>query len=87
MNRPPDPMAPHVRRVLEEAGLTQVRIAAALGVEQTAISKRYRGSTSWRASELHTISTTFGIPLSRLYGTESEPEPDRAAEEQTAGVG
>ena len=67
MNRPHDQLAVHVRRVLKEAGLTQVKIASALGVDQTAISKRYRGETSWRAHELHTISETFGIPLESLY--------------------
>jgi len=67
MNRPRDQLAAHVRRVLEQAGLTQVKIAQALGTEQTLISKRYRGTISWRAHELQAISDAFGIPVADLY--------------------
>jgi transcriptional regulator with XRE-family HTH domain len=70
-------MAAHVRQVLEEAGLTQVKIAQAIGVEQTAVSKRYRGTTSWRAVELRIISSTFGIPIERFY--DGQPTPTVAA--------
>jgi len=74
MNKPTAPMAGAIRAVLEGAGLTPVAIADVPGIEQPAISKRYRGATPWRAHELQALSEAFDIPVERFYGRPTTTE-------------
>lgn len=75
----PPPVAASVRAELRAADLTQERIGEVLGIDQAAVSRRYRGITLWRADELVLLSDTFGIPLDRLYRSERTPPTEQSA--------
>jgi predicted XRE-type DNA-binding protein len=79
MNKPPAPMAGQVRAVLERAGLTQVAIAEVLGIDQPAISRRYRGATAWRAYELQLLADRFDLHIADFYEPAEPRQPARAA--------
>jgi transcriptional regulator with XRE-family HTH domain len=67
-------MAGHIRAVLEGAGLTQTVVAEALGIQQSAISKRYRDKSAWPASDLRVLAERFGIPITDFYPASSPAE-------------
>lgn len=79
MKAPPRPVAASVRAELRAADLTQERVGAVLGIDQAAVSRRYRGITLWRADELVLLSETFEIPLDRLYRSERTPSIEQPA--------
>lgn len=52
-----------LRRVREEAGLTQVELAAALGQTQSFVSKVERGETRLDVIQLRTVLSALGAGL------------------------
>lgn len=61
------PLAASVRAELRARELTQERISQLLGIHQTAVGLRMRGTRPWLAHELLKLSDEFDIPLERLY--------------------
>jgi len=64
-------------------GLLQRDLALALGVSQTQISERIRGTIDWRLSELRTVAAIVRIPLAELTSAPSDvPSDDDAIPSQ-----
>ena len=45
------------------AGITQVQLAAALGLDQAAVSRRLRGRTAWKASEVRRAANLLRVAV------------------------
>jgi len=60
-----------IANLLEERGLTQDGLGAALGIHQSGISRRLSGDIPIRAAELIAIATFLGVSLGELSGTEA----------------
>lgn len=58
----------------EKAGLTQKQVAAALGVDQSAISFWETGANNPRASMLPKIATLYGCTVDDLLKDEEDKE-------------
>lgn len=56
----------NVRAEMARRGVTQAKLAAALGLSQPSVSARLRGVTPFDVDELHTIAAFLGVPLSDL---------------------
>jgi transcriptional regulator with XRE-family HTH domain len=64
--------ARNVRAELARAKVTQQTLAETLSLSSSAISRRMRGETAFRAHELRTIAKLLRIPVGRLINaTES----------------
>jgi addiction module HigA family antidote len=61
---PLTPPGAHLREIMEDAGLTQYRLAKELGVQQTRISRILSGRRA--------ITADTAIRLGRLFGTTAE---------------
>lgn len=67
-----------LRAVLARRGCSHTEASADLGVAQTTLSGRLRGSTDWRFVDLWEFSERFGVPLSRLVAAvEAEVQAER----------
>jgi transcriptional regulator with XRE-family HTH domain len=62
----------HVHVAMWRAGITQRQLAAALRVDQGSVSKRLRGRTPWRVSEVFTAAQLCGVDMSELMPTRDE---------------
>lgn len=61
-----------IRKEAAGARRSQTDLAAALGLSQAAMSRRMRGATPFRPSEVERIATFLGVPLSTLVPVESD---------------
>lgn len=59
-------VAGNVRAEMARARVPQVRIAAALGLTQQAVSRRLRGEVEFTVSELATVAAELSVPVSAL---------------------
>ncbi len=57
-----------LRRLREEAGLSQRAVAIAVGVTQTMVSRWERGACSPNTEHLARLAATLGVAVSRLLG-------------------
>lgn len=65
-----------VRALMGRHQVSQERLAAWLGVNQTAVSARLRGVTEWKVSEIERVAEGFGIHPAALMGGHAEnPRP------------
>jgi transcriptional regulator with XRE-family HTH domain len=68
-----------LRRAREDAGLTQVQAAAALGVTQTLISNAERGHRMLKHLDLFQFAQLYGTTIEALAGPLNAEEQDLAA--------
>jgi Zn-dependent peptidase ImmA (M78 family)/transcriptional regulator with XRE-family HTH domain len=73
-----------VREAREAAGLTQGQLAAAIGLERTALVRVESGQRQLNAMELFRLSDTLGVPLAHFV---SPPLPAMVSRRQTLGEG
>lgn len=66
------PVADNVRAELARYNVTQTAIAEALSLTRSAISRRLRGETQFRADELQRIADHLGLDVASFYGNGSE---------------
>ncbi len=64
-------VAQEVRANMARRGRTQSDIATALGISQTAISRRLSGSVPWDVNELELVATALDVPIAELLPTEA----------------
>ncbi len=64
-------VAQEVRANMARRGRTQSDIATALGISQTAISRRLSGSVPWDVNELELVATALDVPLADLLPSEA----------------
>lgn len=55
-----------IHTAMWRAKKSQTQVARAIGLDQPAISKRLRGFTAWKATELLVIADFLGVPLSDI---------------------
>jgi len=55
---------------------TQTQLGTMLGLGQTDISKRLRGSVAWKGRELADIAAALGVSIAVLYGEPTSPAPN-----------
>lgn len=60
------------------AGVTQLQLAKAIGVDQGSVSKRLRGITAWRVQDVNAAARLCGVTVEALLPT-SEELDDAAA--------
>ena len=66
-----------VRALMGRHKVSQGVIAHWLGVNQTAVSARLRGTTGWKVSEIEAVAAGFGVHPAVLMGVNAElPRPD-----------
>lgn len=65
-NLPTVTVGGNVGAEMREKGVTQVELAAALGMTQPAISNRLRGIVPFDINELAAIARILEVPLDRL---------------------
>ena len=56
-----------IRGLMATKRVTQAEAAAALGISQTAISRRLRGEIPFNVTELDALSKLLGVPVVRLW--------------------
>lgn len=65
-----------VKSLMGRYGVSQVQLAAWMGVNQTAVSARLRGETEWKVSEIEVVADGFAVHPSELMGGQkSNPRP------------
>ena len=67
-------VARNVRAELARRLLSQTVLADALGISQSAVSRRLLGTTSWTIAELATVARLLKVPMTVLV-PESADEP------------
>lgn len=60
-----------VRLALWRARLTQLQLAEALGVDQAAVSRRLRGQTPWKASDVEVAAKLLDLTVADLMAPEA----------------
>jgi len=60
-------------------GLSQMQIAAEVGLSRAAVSDRFRGKTAWTLDQLGVIAQLFGCDVSVLVKEPRKPVRDVAA--------
>jgi hypothetical protein len=66
-----------VRALMGRHQVSQGRLAAWLGVNQTAVSARLRGATEWKVKEIERVAEGFAVhPASLMGGYAENPHPD-----------
>ncbi len=69
----------NVHQQMWRARVSQVQLAGALGVDQAAVSRRLRGKTPWKASEIMAAAALLGVDITDLYPRTPQTEPSTAA--------
>jgi hypothetical protein len=65
-----------VRALMGRHGVSQARLGQWLGLHQTALSKRLRGETEWKVSEIDSIAQAFAVhPAALMGGYATDPRP------------
>lgn len=69
-----------VRALMGRYAVSQVKLAAWLGMDQTAVSARLRGITEWKVSDIERVAEGFAVhPASLMggYSPDLDPDPSR----------
>jgi transcriptional regulator with XRE-family HTH domain len=69
----------NVHQQMWRARVSQTRLAGALGIDQAAVSRRLRGQTPWKASEVMAAAALLGVEIVDLYPPSPVTEPAAAA--------
>lgn len=65
-----------VHQLMWRSRLSQVAFAGAIGVTQSAISKKLRGERPWFAEELVSAASVLGVSIGYLFGEGDPTRPD-----------
>lgn len=68
-------VAAEVRSLLGRYNRTQTDLAMAIGLTQSQLSKRLRGTIVFDLEELARVADYFGTTIPRLLGYENAPQP------------
>ena len=63
--------------IMWDRRMKQAELAEALGLEQSALSKRLRGERGWSVSEVLIAARHLGTTISYLAGETDNPHPDQ----------
>jgi transcriptional regulator with XRE-family HTH domain len=69
-------VATEVRALMARYDIVQLDLQKALGLSQSAVSKRLRGVTPFDVNELDEIARFFGMSLAELIKEADEPRPN-----------
>lgn len=61
-----------VHAAMWRAHVTQTQLARALGIDQAAVSRRLRGRTAWKVSEIRLTAALVGVRVAELLPPEVE---------------
>lgn len=65
-----------VRALMGRYSVSQMQLAAWLGVTQSSVSSRLRGSTDWKARDIERVADGFNVhPAQLMGGYAAEPGP------------
>ena len=81
-DRPPGSTAIRAKEAITGAGLSQRRVAEAIGIDETKLSKALSGRRRFTADELLGLATATGVTVRWLLGDESQvsaPPPNTTA--------
>lgn len=70
MQTPSAEVGANIRAEIARRGIHQTDLAAQLGISQSALSKRLRGTTPLDINEVADIAAALGVPLSTLLPSE-----------------
>jgi transcriptional regulator with XRE-family HTH domain len=62
-----------VRGHMARVGMTQAQLGEAIGLAQTAVSRRLSGEIAFDVTELHKIAEVLGVPVAELLGAPATP--------------
>ncbi|QWT24974.1 helix-turn-helix transcriptional regulator [Subtercola sp. PAMC28395] len=62
------PVAPKVRGIAAEKGVSQEGIAQILGISRTAVSKRLNARGDFTATELQKLAASFDVKVGAFFG-------------------
>lgn len=62
------PVAPKVRGIAAEKGISQDGLAQIIGISRTAVSKRLNGKGDFTATELKRLSVALSVPVGAFFG-------------------
>ena len=66
-----------VRALMGRHAVSQVKLAAWLGIDQTAVSARLRNTTEWKVCDIERVAEGFGVhPAELMGGYSSDPGPN-----------
>lgn len=69
-----------IRGLMAENRISGVKLAAAIGMNQKAFSRRYADEVDWSIDELALVARSFGMSLGELCAIrDSNPEPADSA--------
>lgn len=71
-----------VHQEMWRSRVTQTELAAVLGFDQGALSRRLRGRTAWKVTELLIVAERLNVPLERLIPTQRMNSGEGKAAEQ-----
>lgn len=57
---------------MEQQKVTQEKVAGALGISQESVSRRVRGVSEWRPSELVVVARLLGVTPADLFSQPAE---------------
>ncbi|UVI37717.1 TetR family transcriptional regulator C-terminal domain-containing protein [Brevibacterium spongiae] len=84
-DQPPEVSAERAREAIGWSGLSQRRVAEAIGIDETKLSKALAGRRRFTAEELLGLATATGVTVRWILGDESQvsalpPKPSSAAD-------
>lgn len=65
-----------VKALMGRYSVSQVKLAGYLGIDQTAVSARLRGTTEWKVTDIERAAEGFGVHPAQLMGGYSPEGPD-----------
>lgn len=77
-----DIVAANIRAEAARLGYTQVEFGKAIGLSQSAVTKRWNGITPWQLAELDSAADALGVTVADLV---SEPARISKATQQMGG--
>jgi len=65
-------IAQNVRTLVRERSITNIDLAAHVGVSEPVFYKRLKGESKWKLDELDAIADYFGVPTSLLLSSTAD---------------
>lgn len=65
----------NVKALMTQRGVSQQQLAEAIGMPQTSVGKRLRGSTHWTADDIEAVALAFEVDVTDLLRPEQEVAP------------
>ena len=63
-------------RLMWDRHVTQVEFGKIIGMDQSAVAKRFRGKLGWSATQVKTAADALETTVAYLYGEADSPHPD-----------